>query len=99
MDETSKLWDVDRRDEIATLKGHTGWVLSAAFSPDGRLVATGGGEGDQTVKLWDVKQARELATLPKQKYMRVSVALSPAGDTLLAVAVWTGFQLWELPAR
>jgi WD40 repeat protein len=54
---------------------------------------------DQTVKLWDVRQGRELATLPKQRYVRVSVAFSPVGDTLLAVAVWMGFQLWELPSR
>ena len=35
-----------------TLKGHTSLVLSVAYSPDGKTLASGG--GDQTIKLWDV---------------------------------------------
>jgi WD40 repeat protein len=42
--------------EQATLKGHTHWVRSVAYSPDGKTLASGG--PDETIKLWDVsKQA------------------------------------------
>jgi WD40 repeat protein len=46
----------------ALLKGHRAGVNTLAFSPDGRLLATGDESG--VVKLWDVKTRREIATIP-----------------------------------
>jgi len=40
-----------------TLKGHTHWVASVAFSPDGRTLASG--SWDQTIKLWDVAPGKQ----------------------------------------
>ena len=47
--------------EILTLKGHSGPVTSAAFSPDGRRVVTA--SWDDTAKIWDAETGKELLTL------------------------------------
>jgi hypothetical protein len=44
--------------ELRTLRGHTGWVLSVAYSPDGRSIASG--SYDNTLKIWDAETGREL---------------------------------------
>jgi WD40 repeat protein len=37
----------------------TGWqVLAVAFSPDGKMLASGNGDG--TIKLWDVATAKQV---------------------------------------
>lgn len=46
------LWDLATGALIQTLEGHTGWVHSVTFSPNGSLLASG--SYDRTVCLWDL---------------------------------------------
>jgi dipeptidyl aminopeptidase/acylaminoacyl peptidase len=63
------LWDLAAGTEIQVLKGHQGAISSLAFSPDGKLLATG--SDDTTVLLWDAtrfktKQLVEVQLRPEQ---------------------------------
>ena len=51
-----KLWDAPILKERANLRGHRGQVRGVAFAPDGKTLASAGGEADSPaeLKLWDV---------------------------------------------
>ena len=78
-----KLWDLTTKKERGVLKGHTGESITVAFSPDGKMLATGGGTGDRSVKLWswDGTTAQERLTIPAVGCGR-PVRFSPDSKTL-----------------
>lgn len=50
--ESVNLWEVNIGEKVATLTGPTGWINAVAFSPDGRMLLSGG--DDETLQIWDV---------------------------------------------
>jgi hypothetical protein len=82
---------------VALLGGHQGPVGSVAFSPDGRTLASGGGEQDQNVAVWDLGgPAPRLRSAGERLGNAVStVAFSPDGRNL-AASLWDGtVRLWD----
>jgi WD40 repeat protein len=77
-----RLWDIASGREVRRFPGHTRAVKSVAFSPTGKLAASGG--WDQTVRLWDVDTGKELHRLLGHTSGVLCVAFSPDGKLLLS---------------
>jgi WD40 repeat protein len=75
-----KIWEVtaNKTREVQTIK--TAGVAGITFSPDSKLLASGG--GNASVFLWDWKEGKKLHTLAGHKGTVRCVAFAPDGATL-----------------
>ena len=88
-----KLWDVHTRKEIATLE-HGKWVLAAAFSPDGRILATGDEIG--RVNIWDVQTQQTVVQLDGDFTAVYTLMFSPDGKILAGAGYEGKIELWKV---
>jgi WD40 repeat protein/tetratricopeptide (TPR) repeat protein len=104
---SARLWNLSRGDSDVTLFNTTsfptdGEIACAAFSPDGRTLATGTVRSNSDLRyqrgeaqLWDVATGEPIdRPLPHPSAVS-AVAFSPDGRTLLTVA--DAVRLWEMP--
>jgi WD40 repeat protein len=63
------------------LKGHTDMVLSMAFSPDGKLVASA--SWDQTFRIWSAETGECLHNIGPSGKQNWTASFSPSGDQVL----------------
>lgn len=75
------------------LRQHTSSVYAIAVSPDGALLASGG--GDDVAVLWDVATMKPLATLRGHTDSVVAVAWSYTGSMLATAGLDSTVRVWD----
>jgi WD40 repeat protein len=84
-----KVWDVGTGQQLLSLKGHT----CAAFSPDGKHIASAG--QDNTLKVWDADTGAEVLSLKGHTDGVSSVAYRPDGQRMVSGSVDGTLKVWD----
>ncbi|MFT5465712.1 MAG: WD40 repeat protein [Verrucomicrobiales bacterium] len=85
--------DIELEAVIRVLKGHSGSVLSVAWSADGQRLASG--SNDKTVRIWNPDSASQLAELKGHSDYVRSVAWSADGQRLASGSDDNTVRIWN----
>jgi WD40 repeat protein len=89
-----RLWDAATGKELfQDFRGHAGSVLTVAYAPDGKILASGGDAQDDVI-LWDASTGQPLRQLPV--YRPRHVLFSPDGRALLTNGFSNFMQIWDV---
>ncbi|CAD8172798.1 unnamed protein product [Paramecium octaurelia] len=85
----------DHKSQISCQQdGHSGYVMSVQFSPDGTALATG--SHDNSIRFWDVKTGQQKAQLDGHSGTVNSICYSPDGTTLASGSDDNSIRLWDV---
>jgi dipeptidyl aminopeptidase/acylaminoacyl peptidase len=101
-DDTARVWQFPKEPgsagdaptgHLLTLQGHKDWVSSAAFSPDGRHIATA--SWDNTARVWDAEKGQQLLALEGHERNVRSAAYSPDGQFIVTASDDSTARVWD----
>ncbi len=92
-DQTARVWDAQAGTELLALKGHTGSVLSANFSPSGRHIVTG--SDDHSARIWEAQTGELKLTLQGHAGTVKSAVFRPDGQRILTASSDGTTRVWD----
>lgn len=94
LDNTLKVWDLERSEELTTLRGHSDAITAVAVTPDGcRAVSA---SIDKTLKVWNLESGAELMTLRGHTSSVFGVAVTPDGQRVVSGSNDKTLKVWDL---
>lgn len=93
-DETWRLWDIERQEELLLQEGHVSAVFAVACHPDGSLAATSDTSG--VIRVWDLRTGRSIIGFEGHMEQVVSLDFSPNGVTLASSSGDNSVRVWDL---
>jgi WD40 repeat protein/predicted Ser/Thr protein kinase len=97
-DRVARLWDPATGALLATCRGHTSGVVSAAFRPDGAWLVTTSTDG--TVRQWDAATGREVEPPYDHHSGEVDAAVySPDGQWVASAGTDRTVRVWRATGR
>ena len=79
--------------ERGVLRGHEGYVWSAAFSSDGARIVTA--SKDYTARVWDAATGKPIAKLEGHKFSVQSAVFSPDGARIVTASEEKTARVWD----
>jgi WD40 repeat protein len=89
-----RLWDVSNQQLLRELQGHSNYIRSLAFSPDGSQLVSG--SFDCTVRLWSVASGKLLKTMEGHSKYVFNVAFHPNGKQVASCSDDKTLRIWTV---
>ncbi len=82
---------------LRSWQAHNDTIFAMALSPDGKLLATAG--GDKLVKLWDLPAGTEAARLEAHATQVLGLSFHPDGSQLVTAGADRSLKVWDVKTR
>ena len=94
VDKTTQIQDASSGERVKTLEGHTDYVLSVCYSPNGKYIASGG--VDENIRIWDASSGECVKTFEGHTDRVLSVCYSPDGYYIASGSMDRTVRIWDI---
>ena len=91
-----RLWEVASGGERCRFEGNPESVFALAFSPNGKILASGGDPGEMSIRLWEVASGKQLGGFAGHRSRHTSLVFSPNGRLLASGSYDNTALVWDV---
>ena len=90
-----KIWDAETGETVLTFEKQTGVLLSLAYSPDGKRIASSSINEDHSFVVWDAQTGEVIQTLHGHASHIHRLRYSPDGRLIVSASTDGSVKLWD----